>query len=87
MAGYKRGRHSAYYRNEDIIRMVTRLARGEITDEKAEWLARAVHSVTPWAGTPVSFDDIGKFRPEGAKARDIAEAREVLEEAKKEDQE
>lgn len=80
MVEHKRFRASAYSRDEGIIRMATRLARGEITDEKAEWLARAVHGVTPWAGTPVAFDDIGQYRPEGAKARNIAEAREVLEE-------
>jgi len=62
--------------------MVIRLARGEITDEKAEWLARAVHKATGWAGTPVAFDDVGRYRPEGSKERDIAEARTVLEETK-----
>lgn len=82
MTEYKRGRPSPYLRNEDIQRMVARLSRGEINDEKAEWLARAVHNVIGWAGTPVAFDDTGKYRPEGSKERDIAVAREVLEEAK-----
>ena len=71
-----------YRRDADIKRMVTRLARGTITDEKAEWLARAVHKRAGWAGTPVKFDDIGKYRPVGAKEQDIALARSVLETAK-----
>ena len=68
-----------YAREKDIERMVVRLARGTINDEKAEWLARAVHNRKGWAGMPVAFDDIGHFRPVGAKERDIAEARSVLE--------
>lgn len=68
-----------YQKDEDIQRMVARLARGEITDEKAEWVARAVHKLIGWAGTPVAFDDTGKYRPVGSKEADIAMARRVLE--------
>jgi hypothetical protein len=73
---------SAYTSDVHIKRMVTRLARGTITDEKAEWLARAVHKQTGWAGRPVAFDDNGKYRPVGSKEQDIAVARSVLETAK-----
>lgn len=71
-----------YYKEENVARMADRLARGEITDEKAEWLARADHRTHGWAGTPVKFDDVGKYRPEGSKERDIARAKAYLEKLK-----
>lgn len=70
------------YRDENVLRMADRLARGEITDEKAEFLARAHHHTIGWAGRPVPFDDIGRWRPEGSKERDIAIAKAFLEKLK-----
>lgn len=71
-----------HFRDEDVLRMADRLARGEITDEKAEWLARAQHRTHGWAGTPVPFDEIGKYRPAGSKEKDIALAKAFLEKLK-----
>lgn len=78
VARYLRTLPDMYTRDENIKRMLVRLARGTINDQKAEWLARAVHRTKPWAGRPVAFDDIGKFRPFGSKEADIASARAVL---------
>lgn len=82
IARFMRTLSTTYTRDEHIQRMIVRLARGTINDEKAEWLARAVHNTKGWAGTPVKFDDIGHFRPVGAKEADIALARSVLKECK-----
>lgn len=82
IARVMRSLDARYTQSEHIKRMVIRLARGTITDEKAEWLARAVHNQTGWAGRPVAFDDNGKYRPVGSKERDIALARTVLETCK-----
>lgn len=72
-----------YYKEENVARMADRLARGEITDEKAEWLARADHRTHGWAGTPEKFDEEnGHYRGPGSKARDIARAKAYLEKLK-----
>lgn len=49
---------SAYARDENIQAMVRRLGRGEITNDRVEWLATAVHRATPWAGRPIPWDEI-----------------------------
>lgn len=50
---------SAYDRDENIVAMVARLARGDRTAEwKVEALAQAVHRATPWAGRPIPWDEI-----------------------------
>ncbi len=73
------GLPTPYLQDEDIKRMVRRLAtHGEVTQQKAESVARAVHQRIGWAGTPVAFDAIGKYRPEGQKQKDIEVARQVL---------
>ena len=77
-----RHRRTAYLHDFFVRRAVNRLARGEITDWKAESIARAVHTLTGWAGTPVAWDDEGKYWRAGSRERAIAEAREVLEEVK-----
>lgn len=82
VARFMRHLDETYSRDENIKRMIVRLARGTITDDKAEWLARAHHKTKPWAGTPVAFDDIGHFRQVGAKEADLARARSVLDECK-----
>lgn len=72
-----------YLQDDDIKRMVHRLAtHGEVTMQKAEFVARAVHNRIGWACTPVKFDDIGKYRPAGSKERDIELAFQVLTTAK-----
>lgn len=78
------GRHRAtpYLHDEDVLRMVNRLARGEITDQKAEAVARAVHLLAGWAGTPVKWDDEGQYWRSGSREAATADAREVLEEVK-----
>lgn len=62
--------------------MVNRLARGEITGQKAEAVARAVHLLAGWAGTPVKWDDEGQYWRSGSREAATADAREVLEEVK-----
>lgn len=78
VARFMRTLPDGYARDGNIKRRIVRLARGTVNDEKAEWLARAVHNVKPWAGKPVAFDDIGHFRPVGSKEADIVRALSVL---------
>lgn len=82
MTEYKRSRRTPYLRDDNIKAMVARLSRGEITDEKVEWVARAVHKLVGWAGTPVAWDNDGQYWNQAGRDRALAEAREVLLEAK-----
>ena len=65
------------YGYPDIEKMVHRLAITEITDDKVEFLARAVHAASPWAGTPIKWDDWTHAGREDGRRH----AREVLTEA------
>lgn len=50
---------SAYTRNDDILRLIARLAHGAVEDWKVETLAKAVHRATPVAGNPVPWAEDG----------------------------
>lgn len=44
------------YDTDEIKTLVNELALGEITDEKVDTLAQAVHKATPWAGRPLRWE-------------------------------
>lgn len=46
----------SYAVNDDVARMVDRLANGAITDSKVESVARANHRAMPMAGTPIPWE-------------------------------